>query len=150
MMVLVEQTVQELKKDQRWTDKFGTDTQHLYSYDNATVHTSADLGRVGIDAALYPEGQRLPLPAKSPDMHKVVEHVHANLASKFRAWHYANASEDLTMLDYRAHMERLFLAEITAQSIAKDVATLHKTYDAIRLPVNQGGVYGGWPASGLR
>lgn len=53
----------------------------MYSYDNPSIHKAAEemLEKMGIT-----QNERVRLPPYSPDMHKVIEHAHANVARIFQ------------------------------------------------------------------
>lgn len=104
----------------------------LWSLDNTNIHkcaianwgTNPDLTKLGID------GQLLLPPPYSPDLHKVVEHVHAQLCQEFYKW--LHGSEPLHDIQaYFAQLEKIFKKIITAKSIQKDVQSLLQTYDAV-------------------
>ena len=101
----------------------------LISYDNAGAHNAAAKDVPGLN--------KLPLPAKSPDMHKVVEHVHGWLTQKMQLWLLQRGATKVTPPDAWAELERLFKSYPT-ESVAKDVASLPETYQAI---IDAGGAY---------
>lgn len=116
----------------------------VYSFDNARIHDMSLLETIGIDGS-----DRAPLPARSPDMHKVIEHVFGTLEGAMqRELH--DRPDLCTAEQYKATLERLFRSLITAQSVRKDISSLKDTYDVIRKSRDEGGVEGGWPPSMYR
>ena len=118
---------------------FSPDRGPLYSFDNAPIHTGANLQGLGLTGA-----KRVPLSPSSPDMHKCIEHVFGTMTREMNKSLHKNHSLT-TAAQYRAEAERLFEKKITAASVQKDVATLRKTYTAIRDEVG-----GDWPDKSLR
>lgn len=118
--VLMEQLVSKLRgapsrslrRDESWQ----------LSYDNAAVHSNAEKVVQGIN--------RLPHPRKSPDMHKVVEHMHAWLTQKMQAW---LLKQDACRVDANAAKRQLqdLFYSYEAASIMADVESLPGTYKAI-------------------
>ena len=108
----------------------GVRTKHLHageewqlSYDNASVHKKM--------ATEGPKHERVRLPAKSPDMHKVVEHVHGWLTQKMQKWLLQQkAPIRVTPADAQAELERLFKS-YPKESVLGDVRSLPETYKAI-------------------
>lgn len=102
-----------LKRGERWQ----------LSYDNAAVHTDAEKVVQGIN--------RLPHPRKSPDMHKVVEHMHAWLTQRMQAW---LLEQDVRRVDADAAKQQLkdLFYSYKTESIMADVESLPGTYKAIR------------------
>lgn len=105
----------------------------LLSQDNSTAHTKAELASLGI----WPAGRLLSLPALSPDMHKVVEHVHAYLTQAMTAWRYARWNNKPNDKECIAKLVELFFA-YPAASVQADINSLPATYQAI---INSGGLY---------
>lgn len=98
----------------------------LYSWDNDKIHKGADLTEVGIE-----EQDRFPLPELSSDMHKVVEHCHAWLDARMQVWLEAHEHTPLTPQQCQDELKRLFYAELPAEALKKDVASLKATYQAV-------------------
>lgn len=121
---------------------FGTESNPrapLFSFDNPPIHQKAVLARAGIK----PE-QRVPLPPRSPDMHKVIEHCFGILSRAMNTSLLCN-SHIKSIGQYRAEIERLFYSCITPESVQADVKSLSATYDCIA-----GSAQGGWPPAKLR
>ena len=116
----------------------------VYSFDNAPIHDMTLLEEIGIHGS-----DRAPLPARSPDMHKVIEHVFGTLEGAMQRELHINPKLS-SAKQYKAVLERLFWSVITAESVRKDISSLKGTYDAIRKSRDEGGVEGGWPASMYR
>jgi hypothetical protein len=106
----------ELKRHEHW----------LLSIDSDAAHTGADLDGRGI----WPKDHRLYLPPLSPDMHKVVEHVHGNLTRQHTHWRRSLFPNKPTPQQCIDKMEELFY-KYPVDAIQKDVDSLLKTYDAI-------------------
>lgn len=106
-----------------------------YSFDNPSIHEKAvpELERLGFE--------RVPLPTYSPDMHKVIEHVHANIGREFRKKLIEDAS--IKKEQYASILEEIFF-NITQASIAKDVMSLPDTYEEIKR------LQGNWPSYRFR
>lgn len=99
------------------------------SYDNAAVHSEAERVVEGIN--------RLPHPRKSPDMHKVVEHMHAWLTQKMQVWLLSQEGHRVDADAAKQQLQDLFYS-YDAASIMADVDSLPGTYKAI---VAAGGSY---------
>lgn len=113
--------------------------QVLYSYDNPRIHQGAqdDLEEIGISPL-----DRVPLPPYSPDMHKVIEHIHSNLGKALKR----RLDEDSRICKPKHYAEVLqeeFYKMDTA-SIQSDIKSLKKTYNEI---ARRGGE---WPHSCFR
>lgn len=119
----------------------------LYSFDNAAIHNMEMLEQIGITAG--ENGNRVPLPARSPDMHKVIEHVFAILEGGMQALLHEDPS--LTKgKEYAAALRQLFKSMITQQSIEKDIRSLMPLYGMLHRSRSRGGVEGDWPPAKFR
>lgn len=116
----------------------------VYSFDNAPIHDMTLLESIGIDGS-----DRAPLPARSPDMHKVIEHVFGTLEGAMQQELHDDPGL-CTAKQYKAVLQRLFKSKITAESVRKDIKSLAGTYNVIRKSRDEGGVEGGWPPSRYR
>lgn len=108
----------------------------VYSFDNPKIHEAAlpKIEELGLE--------RQSLPTYSPDMHKVIEHVHGWIGAEFKKRLLQDATIN-TPVKYAKLLEEIFF-NITAAQIAKDVASLPATYqEIIRL-------LGDWPAKKFR
>ena len=109
-----------------WREKTRGRGGPLYSFDGASAHWSVEaLEELGITADM-----RFPLPTKSPDMHKVTEHVFARMKPKFRTWLYHHPALR-TIEEYMDQVKQLFWenAEVAGkEAIHGDVASLPATY----------------------
>ena len=110
-----------------------------FSFDNPPIHNTAPLAEVQIQ-----KEDRVRLPARSPDMHKTIEHVFGTLTRAMNA-SLARDPGLNTLPKYKAELERLFKTVITPESVRKDVASLPATYACILNDVD-----GGWPPANLR
>jgi hypothetical protein len=125
----------------------GKDTGDIrYSWDNDRIHQGADLMSVGIA-----DDMRLELPELSSDMHKVIEHVHAQIQYHFDNWLWEFREGKPTVDMCKAKVQEIFMGVegrkeplITRDAIKSNVNSLHDTYRAII------GVNGGYPAKKFR
>lgn len=112
-----------------WKELTGGRGGPRYSFDGASAHWSVEiLERLGIVGDV-----RFPLPAKSPDMHKVIEHVFGRLKPQFRDWLYHHPAKR-EVAAYMAEVERLFWkvpAVAGKDVIDGDVQSLHGTYEKV-------------------
>jgi hypothetical protein len=105
----------------------------LLSDDNDSAHTRARLDALGI----WSKDHRFDLSALSPDLHKVVEHVHAYLDRAMQAWRRSLWPEKPSDEQCKEKLQQLFYA-IPAKSIADDVDSLPATYQAV---IDNAGLY---------
>ena len=96
-----------------------------FSFDNPPIHNKCPLQQIGIEP-----GHRAPLPPRSPDMHKVLEHIFGTLT---RAMNESLARDPHLkgVAKYKEELERLFMEKVTAVSVNKDVLSLRSTYEKI-------------------
>lgn len=110
-------------------DDDGNQLDPLYSYDNTNIHEAAWQFFGGMDILRYP------LPPYSPDMHKVIEHVHAIICTALRSWitheeeHAPGEVVHGTL--YMDKLTEIFNEKIQPSSIKKDCMSLVATYRAI-------------------
>ena len=116
----------------------------IFSFDNAPIHDMSLLGELGISGL-----DRAPLPARSPDVHKVIEHVFGTLEGAMQK-ELHNDPQLCSAQEYKAVLVRLFKSVITPESVRKDIRSLRETYDVIRKCADEGGMEGGWPPSKYR
>lgn len=116
--------------------------QMVWSFDNDKVHAAA-LPELRLRGLLTPTN-RAPLPPHSPDMHKVIEHCIGRLTSMVVAELADTEAVQLSVAHWQARLEDMFFNSISPESIAKDVASLGATYQAIC------DVGGAWPAKAFR
>jgi hypothetical protein len=96
----------------------------IFSLDNASVHT--DVKR---DFA----GEMAPLPPRSPDMHKVIEHIWNTISHdlKHHQLHVLSAEHKESRFDVSFWPELVFSCAqrlITTESVRKDIISLRDTY----------------------
>jgi hypothetical protein len=99
----------------------------LWSLDNAPVHGTAISG----PWPTRPEGlwNVVSPPPYSPDLHKVIEHVHARVCTEFMDWIVKNPNTAYDCIeDYYARLEYMFQEIITPESVRKDVDSLLQTF----------------------
>jgi hypothetical protein len=96
--------------------------QVVWSFDNDRVHEGAltELRWRGLVTA----NNRAPLPPHSPDMHKVIEHCIGRLTSMVVAELADTEDVHLSVAHWQARLQDMFFNGISAESIAKDVASL--------------------------
>lgn len=97
-------------------------TEWRFSYDNAKPHNKAQQA--------LPPGSRLDLPALSPDMHKVVEHVHPRMAAEMLRWLRQRGGK-AEVAECEQELRAVFARVATADAVDRDVASLPGTYQAI-------------------
>ena len=117
----------EFGKDQARLNR----NQPIFSLDNASVHN--DLEDI-IGVGPY---EHAPLPPRSPDMHKVIEHIFNLLQYR---WHYTlcpafcedyNRNPGFRPPQYWNIIEGVLRGLVTRDSIRADIMTLHDTYSYI-------------------
>ena len=101
--------------------------QYILCLDHATAHSQA--------AQILGHGwQLLPHPAHSPDCNKPIEHVHAQVDDKMKRWLKQRRAEvprrKIAVQEAMDECTRVF-KNIPQASIARDVASLPKTWQAI-------------------
>jgi hypothetical protein len=126
----------------------------LFSWDNNRIQASASLRAMGLR-----EEQKVPLPAYSPDMHKVIEHVFAHVKRAVQDALKQSRTRPLDADDARQLVEVCFRGA-TTESIMRDVLSLRETYfviahakgiTAVGLDGEQHtGVGGDWPPNRYR
>lgn len=94
----------------------------VLSFDNATPHAGA--------ADMVDEGHRFPLPPNSPDMHKVVEHVHPFVCQRMDTWVRQQGNRVLNMAECKQQLQQI-AQQISKDSVHRDVMSLRDTYRAI-------------------
>lgn len=119
--LLGELSAAKLKHGFRRSDKF------YICYDHATVHNQI-ASVLGNKALIWPQ------PAHSPDCNKPIEHVHAQVDAGMKQWLRQRRAEvppqRITVEQAKAECTRRFKG-ISVASIAKDVASLPQTWQAI-------------------
>lgn len=98
----------------------------ILSFDNDKIHTSASLAEGGID-----RGVVLKLPARSPDLHRVIERVHARICTEFRKQLYYDHSI-CSLKQYKSLLEKIFYQSQTAAVISADVRGLPVLYEKVQ------------------
>ena len=121
-----------VKSDPRFKHSFNQRAGLHFSYDNPPIHRNLPLQDV----------VRVPLPPRSPDMHKVIEHKFGILTRQMNA-SLAKDDQLKGVAKYKAELERLFHS-ISAESVHKDVLSLESTYSEILK------VQGNWPPAKFR
>ena len=123
--------------------------QPLFCYDNNKIQAQAEYGRMGM--AWF---QRVKIPVHSPDFNKPIEHVFNIIKEQLRQRIYFHVG------GVSAAMLQQWVVEIfegiSTSGIAKDVASLKRTYKAVATALGEEaevdgggkviGTGGGWPA----
>lgn len=98
----------------------------IWSFDNDRIHQNTlTLASLKINSK-----NRFPLPANSPDMHRVVERSIARLKGAFADWMYDHPAPR-SAATYQAALRRLFKSTQTAQVVQADVAKLPNLWPTI-------------------
>ena len=108
----------------------------IWSMDNAATHqkAAADKGwKLISDGGTKPPGalRTVQPPAYSPDLHKVIEHVHGTVRSAFRKVVLKDKQPRAGIEAYWALLQQLFYSHVTASSVSRDVASLAETYEQV-------------------
>jgi hypothetical protein len=115
----------------------------LFAFDHAPWHRIENLKEKG-----FTDQEIFPVPARSPDFQKTIEHIFAYMTKKFQDKLYETDYSELhTAQQYREYVVTMFQDEVTKLQIKKDVASLKYLYDIVRKSKADGGVDGGWPPS---
>jgi hypothetical protein len=117
------------------------DSEPVYSFDKYSVHGRAQEQIPWLHEA-DEFGNVFPLCHHAGDIHKVIEHVIANLVTSMRKFVTAQP-QGLTQDAYRAKLKSLFF-QLKASSVPKDIESLPATLDIICKPVEEGGTWGDW------
>lgn len=113
--------------------QLGLPFKPLLSWDNDSVHTS-HLTRLP-EYGVFSGRDRKALPARSPDLHRVIERSHARLCQRFiKQLHYQG--DIYTAEQYIQQLRDLFFQHESADVINKDVQQLPKLY---RVVAKEGG-----------
>lgn len=132
MMPVIERA-KEMETDPALQHAFSTKYPHChYSFDNPNMHEAAvpQLEALGWDQKL-----RAPLSPYSPDMHRVIEHLHAVIQAAFQQRLY-NHPKKCSVGVYKKCFEAAMRDCCKASSIAADVRGLPELYQWIS--VNEG------------
>ena len=98
--------------------------QPLFSFDNDPVHNAAD--------AIIPPTYRVPLPPRSPDMHKVIEHSYNWLTHTLKkgllpCCSIINRQRPFSLAFWPKLVEGVYLS-LPVEGVRKDVMSLPDTY----------------------
>lgn len=143
IQAFIEETAAKLQAHPAVPASFKPHFKTLWSLDNAPVHGTAISSTwptkpAGLFGVVSP-------PPYSPDMHKVIEHVHAIVCTEFMDWIVKHPNVVYsTIEEYFDRLEHIFYTVITSESVRKDVASLQLTYAKI---IEAGG---GYPAPQYR
>jgi hypothetical protein len=99
----------------------------FFSYDNDRIQKYANLGRMGLT-----EGERVPLPTYSPDMHKPIEHTFQRLERNLWASIYSRGGVN-SGITLQQRAGELFWA-LPAEHIRRDIDSLPFLYKLISTP----------------
>jgi hypothetical protein len=118
----------------------------IISLDNASIHVKAkQLAKKGVPR-LFP-GKSVKfweLPAYSPDIHKVIEHVHGTVYNAFKKQLIECDSRPETWEPFFGMVKAAFLEHVTTASVRGDIASLQETLKQIVE------AKGGWPSKKYR
>lgn len=113
----------------------------LLSYDNASWHNWDDVVATLVRAPLPLVVRKLPLPAQSPDLHKVIEHLIGDLKRKVNRC-LMDKPHIRTKEQIKAEFERVWREDIKADGIRKDIRSLEGTYTVVSTTRADGGTDG--------
>lgn len=113
-----------LAKEPAHKDIFKTYKHCMFSYDNPKIHTGAwaMLKAMGIN-----EDWKVPLSPYSPDLHRVIEHLHGIAEAAFKRWMYEHPQTH-SLQKYKTEFKRIFAECCKPESIAADVQGLPELY----------------------
>lgn len=119
----------------RWFKAAGIQGEPIVSWDNATIHGENASGH-----PLPPEIERIKLPARSPDLHRVIEHTFGRLkpaahAAAFDACRKAGTAE-VPPSTVRQLVETTLERVSTAAQISADCERLKTTWKIVAADVN--------------
>lgn len=121
----------------------------IFSYDHAGQHDTEEVEEALEDVGIsQDESCRCPLPPLSPDFHRVIERVHANVSRAFKKkLRGQNFSREVSQ--YKKIYKELFHSTIKAASIQADIRGLRELWTAVATPVSEGGTGGNWGPVGM-
>jgi hypothetical protein len=143
IQAFIEETADKLKAHPLIPANFRPYFLPLWSLDNAPVHKAAiSMAWPNKPAGLF---NSVSPPPYSPDLHKVIEHVHARVCTEFMDWivKHPNIVYN-TIEEYFARLENIFYSVITAEIVKKDVQSLQLTFAKVVE------AQGGYPAPKFR
>ena len=133
MVYIMAEAVKAMKRPE-WAKAGFRFLKPWWSFDNDRIHTNKERLRF-----LRINGRnRVPLPPRSHDMHRVIEHCINALKAAFQQWLYTHPAPR-SVAEYRAALEKIFFTQITAESIAKDVRGLPALFRVIASKQFNGG-----------
>lgn len=91
------------------------------SFDNASCHTHAHLP-AGVEV--------LHIPARSPDIHKVIEHPFSPIKQAFRSW-YSQRRHVKTATQAMQLLQEVMAEVVKAESVRSDCDTIRHTLQSI-------------------
>lgn len=117
------------------------------SMDNATWHAA---GNLKVEGNKTVKDCKLPLPAMSPDLHKIIEHVNNRVKSAF-AKKLAEDPRKYSADELRAMFEECFFAQDINGSkiIDADIHSLKQTMEVVSRSRKEGGTEGDHAPPGL-
>lgn len=133
----VEEAVQQMKckpGEQPSSDKpFPPDFVPLISLDNAAVHVKAieDYVKQSADPTMARFRFSCSPPPYSPDLHKVIEHVHGTVCTAFNKQLQDLKAEPKSIVQLYNKLEDIFYSMTTAASVQKDVDSLQETFKQV-------------------
>lgn len=113
-----------------WEEATGGDPEvkwPIFSFDNATIHTDAEV----LQALHLVAGVTwMVLPARSPDLHRCIERVHARICGLFQNWLYDDDTP-YCMRGYCDELRSIFLTKETPKTTQKDLKKIHELYTRV-------------------
>jgi hypothetical protein len=146
---LLMQASSKLEDHPRWPKSW----KPIWSLDNVSMHVAAaeewhGAWRFNDDGTEKVLGEVLFVPPYSPDLHQVIEHVHANTCGMWKRELMHMPFESKTygsVVEVFEHLQECFYHANTADTVAANIRKLcMETYPAV-LALN-----GGWPPAKVR
>lgn len=129
VMTTFKEQVEAALRGHKWLAAAGRRARPLWSFDNDKIHQNVQArASLQINA-----NNRYPLPANSPDMHRVVERCIGRLKARFQKWLYEQPAPR-TVSEYKAALVNIFFKSPTvasAKTIAADVDKLPELFPHI-------------------
>ncbi len=133
MLALKAKLAAELAKPEQraaWRKATGGTPEHcppIFSFDNPTIHTDPDnMAELGI----VDDVSRQVLPPYSPDLHRVIERVHARVCQRFQKWVNAD-TQSYCMEGYCQALEYVFWKSEKPSIISADLEKIHLLYEKV-------------------
>lgn len=103
-----------------------------FSLDNVPTHLKAIKDQQWASTVPAVFDDEVSPPPNSPDLHKVIEHVHANTCSAFKEWVLLRSHTPRPSIEaYFDKLKQIFYATITPKMIQDDVLSLKGTFQEV-------------------